>query len=79
MVTETNRVTFTVEFDAEAWRTLDKEARQAWIDEATQALADIGYVAAVEYEREYPITTHDSRCTLGALHDGSCNVKEWRG
>lgn len=25
------------------------------------------------------ITTHDSRCTLDRLHDGECNVNEWRG
>lgn len=79
MVSATNRVIFTVEFDAAAFASANEAERQTWIDETTEAIAQFGYVAGVEFEREYPITTHDSRCTLGVLHDGECNVKDWRG
>ncbi len=46
---KTNKVRFTVEFDSAAWESMDEESRADWIDQATAALNEVGYVSEVAH------------------------------
>lgn len=45
----TNRVKFTVNFDSQAWESMDKTERELWVDRVNDAINDEAYVSAVEY------------------------------
>ena len=73
------QVRFTVEFDNPVWASLTEYQRMEWAHHVEDAINEEAHVSQVEGGWSCPVTTHDSRCTLGSDHEGPCNVKEWRG